>query len=160
MTIEVGSTLPAGEFGVMTPDGPGTMTTEALFGGQKVVIFSVPGAFTPTCSKAHLPGFVRYADDLKAKGIDAIACLSVNDSWVMDAWGRDKGVGDQVMMLADGSATYTKALGLSLDLTAAGMGIRGQRFAMIVDDGIVNHLAIEAPREFAVSSAEAILEAL
>jgi peroxiredoxin (alkyl hydroperoxide reductase subunit C) len=160
MKIEVGSTLPAGEFGVMTPDGPGSITTEALFGGRKVVVFSVPGAFTPTCSRAHLPGFVRHADDLKAKGVDAIACLSVNDSWVMDAWGREQGVGDQVMMLADGSATYTKALGLSLDLSAGGMGIRGQRFAMIVDDGVVSHLAIEAPREFAVSSAEAMLGVL
>ncbi len=160
MTIQAGSTLPSGEFGVMTTDGPGLITTEALFGGQKAVIFSVPGAFTPTCSKAHLPGFVRYADDLKARGVDAIACLSVNDIWVMDAWGRDQGVGDQVMMLADGNASYTKALGLSLDLTAGGMGVRGQRFAMIVDDGIVSHLAIEKPREFAVSSAEAILEVL
>ena len=160
MIIQEGSTLPVGEFGVMTPDGPGSITTEALFGDRKVVVFSLIGAFTSTCSRAHLPGFVRYADDLKARGVDAIACLSVNDIWVMDAWGRDQGVGDKIMMLADGNATYIRALGLSVDLSAGGMGVRGQRFAMIVDDGIVSHLAIEKPREFAVSSAEALLEVL
>jgi len=160
MTIQLGSTLPSGKFGVMTPDGPGSITTEALFGGQMVVVFSVPGAFTPTCSMAHLPGFVRHADELKAKGVDTVACLSVNDTWVMDAWGRDQDVGDKVMMLADGNATFTKALGLLVDLSAGGMGVRGQRFAMIVDDGIVSHLAIEAPREFTVSSAEEMLKVL
>ena len=160
MTIAVGDKVPAGEFGVMTPDGPGVMPAGELFDGQKVVLFSLPGAFTPTCSKAHLPGFVQYADDIRAKGVDTIACLSVNDTWVMDAWGKDQSVGDKVMMLADGNATYTEALGLAVDLSVGGMGKRGQRFVMIVDDGIVTHLAIEAPRQFEVSSAEAILEVL
>ncbi|MGI9260857.1 MAG: peroxiredoxin [Woeseiaceae bacterium] len=160
MSIAVGDKVPAGDFGVMTPDGPGSLTSDELFGGKKVVVFSVPGAFTPTCSKAHLPGFVRLADEIRAKGVATIACLSVNDTWVMNAWGKDQSAGDSVTMLADGSATYTEALGLHLDLSAAGMGIRGQRFVMIVDDGTVTHLAVEAPRQFEVSSAEAVLEIL
>lgn len=160
MPIQPGDPVPAGELGVMTPDGPGSISTEELFGGNKVVLFSLPGAFTPTCSKAHLPGFVAHADAIRDKGVDTIACLSVNDTWVMHAWGQDQSVGDNVMMLADGNATYTEALGLAVDLSAGGMGKRGQRFAMIVDDGIVTHLAIEEPREFEVSSAEAILKEL
>ncbi|MDH3440305.1 MAG: peroxiredoxin [Gammaproteobacteria bacterium] len=160
MQIQVGDQVPAGEFGVMTPDGPGSVSADEIFGGNKVVLFSVPGAFTPTCSKAHLPGFVAHADAIRGKGVDTIACLSVNDTWVMNAWGKDQSVGDSVMMLADGNGTYTEALGLSVDLSAGGMGKRGQRFVMIVDDGTVIHIAVEAPRQFDVSSAEAVLKAL
>jgi len=160
MPIQPGERVPSGKFGIMTPDGPGSITSEELFDGRKVVLFSVPGAFTPTCSKAHLPGFVRHADDLRAKGVDVIACLSVNDTWVMDAWGKDQAVGDKVMMLADGNATFSDALGLTFDASAGGMGKRGQRFVMIVDDGTVTHIAVEAPRQFEVSSAEAVLDVL
>ncbi len=160
MTIQVGDKLPTGSFDVMTADGPGTLTTDELFAGRRVVLFSLPGAFTPTCSKGHLPGFVRHADDIRGKGVDEIACLSVNDVWVMDAWARDQGVGDSIRMLADGNASYSGSLGLTFDGSAGGMGIRGQRFAMIVEDGTVEHLAIEVPRQFEVSSAEAILAEL
>lgn len=160
MPVQPGDLVPAGEFGVMTPDGPGSVSSVEIFSGKKVVLFSLPGAFTPTCSKAHLPGFVAHAEAIRDKGVDTIACLSVNDTWVMHAWGRDQSVGDSVTMLADGNATYTEALGLSVDLSAGGMGTRGQRFVMIVDNGTVTHLAIEAPRQFEVSSAEAVLKAL
>jgi len=158
MTIAVGDTMPSGSFGVMTDSGPGSMTTDELFSGKKVVLVSVPGAFTPTCSMNHLPGFVDNADALKAKGVDAVACMAVNDVFVMGAWGKDRGVGDKVTLLADGNADYTRALGLELDATGFGMGIRGQRFAIIVDDGVATHVAVEAPAEFEVSKAEAILD--
>ena len=160
MTIAVGDTMPAGSFGVMTDSGPGSMTTDELFAGKKVVLVSVPGAFTPTCSMNHLPGFVDNADALHAKGIDTIACMAVNDVFVMGAWGKDRGVGDKVALLADGNGDYTRSLGLELDATGFGMGMRGQRFAIVVDDGVATHVAVEAPAEFEVSKAEAILEVL
>jgi peroxiredoxin len=160
MTIKVGDRMPEGTFGVMTKDGPGSMSTSQLFKGKKVVLFAVPGAFTPTCSMNHLPGYVKHAADLKGKGIDTVACMSVNDTFVMDAWGRDRQAGDKVVMLADGNGTYTRALGLELDASGFGMGQRSQRFAIVVDDGVVKQLHVEAPREFKVSSAEHVLKSL
>jgi peroxiredoxin (alkyl hydroperoxide reductase subunit C) len=131
-----------------------------LFAGKKVVLVSVPGAFTPTCSKGHLPGYINHADELVAQGVDTIACMAVNDVFVMHAWGKDRGVGDKVVMLADGNGEYTKALGLELDATGFGMGHRGQRFAIVVNDGVATHVAVEAAGEFNVSKAEAILAQL
>ncbi len=160
MSLTVGDRLPDGTFGIMTGDGPGTLTTDDLFAGKKVVLVSVPGAFTPTCSMSHLPGFVRHADEIRARGVDTIACMAVNDVFVMDAWGKDQGVGDKVLMLADGNGDYAKALGLDLDSRRFGMGLRGQRFALVVDDGVATHVAIEEPARFEVSKAEAILEVL
>lgn len=160
MTISAGQKMPSGVFGVMTTAGPGAISTDDLFTGKKVVLVSVPGAFTPTCSMNHLPGFVDQAAQLQTKGVDTIACMAVNDVFVMDAWGKDRGVGDQVMMLADGNGEYARALGLELDGTGFGMGMRGQRFALIVDDGVATHVAVEAPGAFEVSKAEAILAAL
>jgi peroxiredoxin (alkyl hydroperoxide reductase subunit C) len=144
----------------MTADGPGNLTTDELFSGKKVILLSVPGAFTPTCSMKHLPGFVEQADELLNSGVDTIACMAVNDVFVMHAWGKDRGVGDKVTMLADGSGDYTRALGLELDATKSGMGMRGQRFAIVVDDGVATHVAVEAPGQFEVSKAEAILASL
>ena len=160
MTIAVGEKMPSGAFGVMTADGPGAISTDDLFSGKKVVLVSVPGAFTPTCSAKHLPGFVQQAAELKGKGVDTIACTAVNDVFVMAAWGKDQGVGDDVMMLADGNGEYAEALGLGLDASGFGMGKRGQRFAIIVDDGVATHVAVEPPGEFGISTAESILEAL
>lgn len=160
MTISAGDKMPSGTFSTMTESGPGAISTDDLFSGKKVVLVSVPGAFTPTCSMNHLPGFVDQADALRGKDVDTIACMAVNDVFVMDAWGKDRGVGDNVMMLADGNGDYTKALGLELDASGFGMGTRGQRFAIIVDDGIATHVAVEAPGQFEVSKAEAILQAL
>jgi len=160
MTIAVGEKMPTGTFGVMTENGPGAISTDDLFAGKKVVLVSVPGAFTPTCSMNHLPGFVDHAAELKDKSVDTIACMAVNDVFVMDAWGKDRGVGDNVMMLADGNGDYSKALGLELDATGFGMGMRGQRFAIVVDDGVATHVAVEGPGEFEVSKAESILAAL
>jgi len=160
MAIQAGETMPTGSFGVMTDSGPGTLTTDELFSGKKVVLVSVPGAFTPTCSMNHLPGFVDQADALLAKGVDTIACMAVNDVFVMHAWGKDRGVGDKVHMLADGNGDYARALGLELDGTGFGMGMRGQRFAIVVDDGVATHVAVEAPGEFEVSKAESILASL
>ena len=141
----------------MTDAGPGAISTDELFAGKKVVLVSVPGAFTPTCSASHLPGFVKQADALLAKGVDSIACMSVNDVFVMHAWGEDQHVGDKVMMLADGNGEYAKALELEMDGTAFGMGTRAQRFAMIVDDGTATHVAVEAPGQLEVSKAESVL---
>lgn len=160
MTIAVGEKMPKGTFGVMTDSGPGAMTTDELFSGKKVVLVSVPGAFTPTCSMNHLPGFVDHASELRGKGVDTIACMAVNDVFVMDAWGKDRGVGDDVAMLADGNGEYSKALGLEMDATGFGMGVRGQRFAIVVEDGVATHVGIEAPGQFEVSKAEAILNSL
>jgi peroxiredoxin len=160
MSIKAGEKMPSGAFGVMTESGPGAMSTDDLFSGKKVVLVSVPGAFTPTCSMNHLPGFVDNAAALRAKGVDTIACTAVNDVFVMDAWGKDRGVGDDVVMLADGNGDYVKALGLELDGSGFGMGSRGQRFALIVDDGVATHVAVEAPGQFEVSKAEAILDNL
>ena len=160
MTVQVGDKAPAGRFHVINADGPGSLSTEELFSGKKVVVFSVPGAFTPTCSKEHLPGFVEQADAIKAKGVDTIACMAVNDMFVMDAWGNSAGAGDKVLMLADGNGTYAAALGLELDASGFGLGTRGQRFALVVEDGTVTQLYVEAPMEFKVSSAESILKNL
>ena len=157
MTIKVGDKMPAGSFGIMTKEGPGSISSEELFSGKRVALFSVPGAFTPTCSMSHLPGFVTNAAALKSKGIDTIACMAVNDVFVMDAWGKDRGVADSVLMLADGNGDYTRALGLELDARGFGMGVRGQRFSVVVNDGVVEQLNVEAPREFKVSTAECML---
>ena len=160
MTIQVGDRVPSAAFRVKTEDGIKEISTDELFKGKKVVLFSVPGAFTPTCSAKHLPGFVQKAGDFRAKGIDTIACMSVNDAFVMDAWGKDQQVGDKVKLLADGNAAFAKALGLELDATGVGLGIRSQRFAMVVEDGVVKRLHVEQPGAFEVSSAEAVLATL
>ncbi len=157
MTIKAGDRIPEGKLGIMTKEGPGSLTTQELFKGKKVVLFSVPGAFTPTCSNSHLPGYIKHAAEIKAKGVDTIACMAVNDAFVMDAWGKDRGVGDKVLMLADGNGEFTRALGLELDASGFGMGKRSQRFSMVVDNGIVKELNVEAPREFKVSTAECVL---
>ncbi len=160
MAIKAGDRMPSGVFGVMTESGPGAMSTDELFKGRKVVLVSVPGAFTPTCSMNHLPGFVDHADDIRGKGVDTIACMAVNDVFVMDAWGKDRKVDDKVVMLADGNGEYTRALGLEMDGSKFGLGMRGQRFAIVVDDGVAKHVAVEEPGKFEVSKAEAILAAL
>jgi len=158
--IKVGDQIPSMTLTKATAEGPKPVTTDEIFKGRKVVMFAVPGAFTPTCSAKHLPGFVQNAAALNGKGVDSIVCLAVNDAFVMGAWGKDQSVGDNIVMLADGSAAFTKALGLELDLTARGLGVRSQRFALVAEDGKVTHLAIEAPGGFDVSRAEAILGAL
>lgn len=160
MSIQAGQRMPEGSFATMTADGPGSVSTDELFAGKKVVLFAVPGAFTPTCSQSHLPGFVQHAAALTQKGVDTIACMSVNDVFVMDAWGNDQGVNDNVLMLADGNAAYTEALGLALDASGFGMGTRSQRFALVVEDGVATQVHVEGPGEFKVSSAEAVLAAL
>jgi len=160
MTIKIGDTMPTGAFKSMTKDGAQAMTTEQLFKGKTVVLFSVPGAFTPTCDAKHLPGFVQHAGDIKARGVDTVACMAVNDVFVMGAWGKAHNVGDAVVMLADGNADYAKALGLELDATGFGMGVRGKRFSVVVKDGVVTHLNLEGPGEFKVSSAEHVLTQL
>jgi peroxiredoxin len=157
MTIKVGDRMPSGTFKVMTKDGPQNLTTDQLFKGKTVVLFSVPGAFTPTCDAKHLPGFVEQAGQIKAKGVDTIACMAVNDVFVMNAWGKASNVADRVLMLADGNGDYARALGLEMDATGYGMGKRGKRFALLVKDGVVEKLNVEAPGEFKVSSAEYIL---
>jgi peroxiredoxin (alkyl hydroperoxide reductase subunit C) len=143
-----------------TAEGPKEVDTAELFAGKTVVLFGVPGAFTPTCSAKHLPGFVQHAAALREKGVDVIACMAVNDAFVMGAWAKDQGISDQVVMLADGSAAFTKAMGLEFDLTARGLGVRSQRFALVARDGKVTHVAVEAPGAFEVSKAEAVLAAL
>jgi peroxiredoxin (alkyl hydroperoxide reductase subunit C) len=158
--IKVGDSIPAMKLMTVGPDGPKEIETDTLFKGHKVVVFAVPGAFTPTCSARHLPGFIEHFDAIIAKGVDTIACLAVNDPFVMQAWSNSQEGSDRIVMLADGSGTFTKALGLELDLIARGLGVRSQRFAMIVDDGRVTFLAIEAPGGFEVSRAEAVLAAL
>lgn len=167
MSIVVGATLPAGQLtefveveGNGCAIGPNSFALPDVTRGKKIVIFGVPGAFTPTCSAQHVPGFVQHIDAFKAKGVDEIWCMAVNDAFVMGAWGRDQKAGGKVRMMADGSADYTKKLGLELDLTARGLGVRCQRFAMVVEDGVVKHIAVEAPGKFEVSSAEAVLKAL
>jgi glutaredoxin/glutathione-dependent peroxiredoxin len=157
MTIKAGEKMPAGKFKVMGPSGPQDLTTEQLFGGKRVVLFSVPGAFTPTCNAKHLPGYVNTAEQLKAKGIDTLACMAVNDVFVMNAWGKAGNVGEKVMMLADGNGEYARALGLELDARGFGMGMRGQRFAIVVDNGVAKQVNVEAPGEFKVSAAEFVL---
>lgn len=160
MAIKVGDTIPSVKLMQATPEGPREVTTDEIFKGRTVVLFAVPGAFTPTCSAKHLPSFLNNLDALKAKGVDVIACMAVNDVFVMDAWAKSQGVGDRIVMLADGSGVLTKALGLELDLTARGLGMRAHRFALVAKDGVVTHLAVEAPGAFEVSRAEAVLAAL
>jgi peroxiredoxin len=160
MTIKVGDKIPAATLHYKNADGVQKITTDDLFKGKTVVLFGLPGAFTPTCSAKHLPGFVQHAKDIKAKGVDTIACLSVNDAFVMDAWGKDQKAGSNVMMLADGNADFSKAVGLTMDATGYGMGLRASRYAMVVKDGVVKKLNVEAPGAFEVSSAESILKTL
>ena len=160
MTIKAGDRMPAGTLKTMTKDGPRDVKTDELFQGKKVVLFSVPGAFTPTCDAKHLPGFVQLADQLKAKGVDTIACMAVNDVFVMNAWGKSSNVGEKILMLADGNGTYAKALGLELDATGFGMGVRGKRFAIIVDNGVAKNVDVEEAGQFKVSAAEHVLSQL
>jgi peroxiredoxin len=160
MTIQEGDKIPDATLMHMTDSGPAKITTQELFGGKKVALFAVPGAFTPTCSAQHLPGFVDNADAIKAKGVDTIACLAVNDAFVMGAWGKDRNVGDKVLMLADGNGELTGKLGLDLDATGFGLGSRSQRYSMIVDDGVVTKLNVEAAGAFEASKAEVILDQL
>ena len=157
MTIAQGDKVPAFTFKKMTDDGPVDVPSDELFKGRTVALFSVPGAFTPTCSAKHLPGFVEKAAELKAKGVDEIVCTAVNDAFVMGAWGKSASADGKVTMLADGNGDFAKALGLTMDGTAAGLGQRGQRFSMIVKDGVVATLNVEAPRDYNVSSAEHML---
>ena len=160
MAIKVGDKIPAATLNHKTAEGMQKITTDELFKGKTVVLFGLPGAFTPTCSAKHLPGFVQNAKAIKGKGVDTIACLSVNDAFVMDAWGKDQKVGGDVMMLADGNAEFSKAVGLTMDGTGYGMGLRACRYAMVVKDGVVKTLNVEAPGAFEVSSAESIIKAL
>jgi peroxiredoxin len=157
MTTKVGDRVPTATLKRMTKEGPANITTDEVFKGKTVVLFSVPGAFTPTCHAKHLPGFVQNLDKLKAKGIDTVACLAVNDVFVMDAWGKASGVGEKILMLADGNADFTRKLGLELDASGFGMGTRGKRFAMVVKDGVVTALNVENAGEFRVSTAEYVL---
>jgi len=154
VTIQKGDKLPNGNLGTMGESGPSVLETDSFFKGKKVLLFSVPGAFTPTCSARHLPGFIQSAEDLKAKGVDLIVCTAVNDVFVMDAWGKAQNAEGKVMMLADGNGDFVKALGLELDARGFGMGPRGQRFSMIINDGVIEELNIEEPGAFNVSSAE------
>lgn len=158
--IKIGDQIPSMTLTKATADGPKPVTTDEVFKGRKVVLFAVPGAFTPTCSAKHLPGFVQNAAAFTAKGVDEVVCMAVNDAFVMGAWSKDQGAGESVTMLSDGSAALTKAMGLELDLIARGMGVRSQRFALVAVDGKVTHLAVEAPGGFDVSRAEAVLAAL
>ena len=160
MTINVGDKIPSATLRYLSPEGPKEITTDELFKGKRVALFAVPGAFTPTCSQRHLPGYVDKASELKAKGIDQIACVAVNDAFVMGAWGKAQNVGEKVLMLADGSGDFTRALGLELDLASRGLGLRSDRYSMLVEDGVVKQLNREKPGQFEVSSAEAMLKAL
>jgi len=158
MTIKIGDKIPSATLVQMKDGSPKPVKTDELFAGKTVVLFALPGAFTPTCSAKHLPGFVQHAGDLKKKGVDAIVCLSVNDAFVMGAWGEQQGAGDKVMMVADGNGEFTHAVGLEMDATKFGMGKRSQRYSMLVKDGVVKELNVEEPGAFAVSSAEHILK--
>ena len=157
MSIKVGERMPEGKFKTMSESGPKDLSTGELFNGKKVVLFSVPGAFTPTCDAKHLPGYLGQFDALKSKGIDTVACMAVNDVFVMNAWGKASNVGGKVLMLADGNGDYSRALGLEMDGKGFGMGMRGQRFAIVVEDGVAKQVNIEAPGQFKVSAAEFIL---
>ena len=157
MTIKVGDHIPSATLMQMKDGGPKPVSTDELFKGKTVALFALPGAFTPTCSAKHLPGFIQQYDALKAKGVDVIACLSVNDAFVMGAWGNQQGAGDKMMMLADGNGDFTRAVGLEMDGSKFGMGKRSQRYSMIVKDGVVKALNVEAPGAFEVSSAEHLL---
>lgn len=160
MTIKVGERIPSVSIAHMTSDGVSEVSTDEIFAGKKVVLFALPGAYTPTCSATHLPGYVVNHDAIKGKGVDTIACLSVNDAFVMDAWGKAQNVDDNIIMLADGSGTFTEAVGLELDLTANNMGVRSQRYAMVVEDQVVTHINVEEGGAFKVSDAETILKLL
>ena len=160
MTIKVGDRVPSAKLWHLTPDGVKDITTDDLFRGKRVALFAVPGAYTRTCSTRHLPSYVNNAAALKAKGVDTIACLAVNDAFVMGAWGKEHGADGKIMMLGDGSADFTRAIGLDLDRISAGMGIRSQRYSMLVEDGIVKQLNVEPSGEYGVSSGEAMLEKL
>jgi len=160
MPIKVGDRLPNATFRVMTPDGPKPKTTDEVFKGKKVVLFAVPGAFTPTCSDHHLPGFVLRAEDIKAKGVDTIACIAVNDVFVMGAWGEAQGTGDDITMLADGNGEFAAEVGLTLDGSGFGLGTRSQRYAAIIDDGVVTELMVEPNPGLDVSSADSVLAKL
>ncbi|MDR2214372.1 MAG: peroxiredoxin [Nevskiaceae bacterium] len=160
MTIAAGDRAPAGRFKIATADGLADLSTDELFGGKTVVLFAVPGAFTPTCDARHLPGYIQQADALRAKGVDTIACLAVNDVFVMKAWGKASGADGKVLMLADGNGDYAKALDLTLDASKFGMGLRSQRFAMVVKDGVIAQLYVEAGPELKVSAADYVLERL
>jgi peroxiredoxin len=160
MTIKVGEKIPSATLTQMKGGAPQPVKTDDLFAGRKIALFALPGAFTPTCSAKHLPGYVQLADDLRRKGIDAIACVSVNDAFVMGAWGESQGTGDKVLMLADGNGEFTRALGLEMDASKYGMGKRSQRYSMIVENGVVKHLNVEEPGAFAASSAEHMLQQL
>jgi peroxiredoxin len=160
MTIKVGDKIPSVKLKYKADDGVKDIMTDELFAGKKVVLFALPGAFTPTCSAKHVPGYVQNIDALKKKGVDTVACLSVNDAFVMGAWGKDQHADGKVMMLADGNGDFTKAVDLELDARANGLGIRSKRYAMVVENGVVKTLNVEAPGAFEVSSAEAILKAL
>ncbi len=159
MSIEVGDRIPSSQLKKMTDDGPQALDSQSYFADRKIVLFSVPGAFTPTCSISHLPGFIKRVDNFTDKGIDAIACVSVNDVFVMDAWGKSAEAG-RIDMLADGNGEFAVALGLELDASAFGMGMRSQRFTLVADDGLITHLFVEAPGEFRVSAAEYVLAKL
>jgi len=160
MTIKVGEKIPSATLMQMKDGTPQPVRTNDFFSGKKIVVFALPGAFTPTCSAKHLPGFVQHAEELKQRGVDAIACVSVNDAFVMGAWGEQQKVGDKVAMLADGNGDFVKALGLELDASKFGMGKRSQRFSMIVENGEVKTLNVEEPGSFSVSSAEHVLKQL
>jgi peroxiredoxin len=160
MTVKVGDKVPSAKMKVMSAEGPKDISTDELFSGKKVALFALPGAFTPTCSAKHLPGFIEKAAELKGKGVQTIACVSVNDAFVMDAWSKAQGSGDKGMMVADGDGDFTRAMGLELDGTANGLGKRSQRYSMIVDNGVIKQLNVEAPRAFEVSSADHMLKQL
>jgi len=160
MTIKVGDKVPSATFTVWGESGPGPLSTDDLLKGKTVALFALPGAFTPTCSAKHVPGFKAHAAEFRAKGVDTIACVSVNDVFVMKAWGENQGVGDDVLMLADGNGDFTRAVGLEMDGSKFGMGQRSQRYSMIVKDGVVTHLNVEQGGEFKVSSAEYMLPQL
>jgi glutaredoxin/glutathione-dependent peroxiredoxin len=157
MAIKVGDKIPAVTLTEMRDGAPRAVKTDVLFAGKRTVLFAVPGAFTPTCSAKHLPGFVQTAGEFKEKGVDLIACVSVNDAFVMGAWGISHGAGDKVLMLADGNAEFTKAVGLEMDASKFGMGLRSQRYAMLIEDGVVKKLFVEEPGAFSVSAAEHVV---
>ncbi|NKB56110.1 MAG: redoxin family protein [Alphaproteobacteria bacterium] len=160
MALQVGDKVPSATLYEMGNEGPAAVSTDEFFAGRKVVLFALPGAFTPTCSAQHVPGFVNNAEAIKAKGVDEIACLSVNDAFVMGAWGKDQGAGDKVRMLADGSADFTRAAGLEFDLSERGLGVRSKRYAMVVEDGVIKALNLEDGGGLTISSAESILDVL
>jgi peroxiredoxin len=160
MAIKVGEKIPSVKLKTMKDGKMSDISTDEIFRGKKVVLFAVPGAFTPTCSMQHLPGFVEKAAEIRAKGVDTIACISVNDAFVMGAWGKDKGADGKVLMLADGNGEFAKAVGLDFDGSGIGFGLRSQRYALVAQDGVVKHVAVEQPMKFEVSSADAILAKL